>query len=372
MVDLYAQHQRIQSEIQKAIYEVINSSAFINGNSVHNFSNNFAKYLNVGHVIGCGNGTDALQIALMALDLRPGDEVILPTFNYVAAAEVVALLNLKPVFADVDPLTFTISISDIKDKISERTKAVIAVHLFGQVCEMEDLLDICRANSLYLIEDAAQSIGAEYHFSDGKKLKAGTIGDIGTTSFFPSKNLGCMGDGGAIMTNNLDLAERIRMISNHGQKEKYTFELVGVNSRLDSIQAAILDVKLNYFESNLNARIKVADRYDEMLKECNIQVPYRMSNGIHSFNQYTIKLPRKRNALQGFLRENEVPTMVYYPSPLHKQPAYHRFQDNAQTLRVSEKLCKSVLSLPIHPELDEEQQSFICEKLLVGLEMIEA
>lgn len=371
MVDLYAQHQRIQSEIQKAIYEVINSSAFINGDSVHNFSKNFAKYINVGHVIGCGNGTDALQIALMALDLRPGDEVILPTFNYVAAAEVVALLNLKPVFADVDPLTFNISISDVKDKISERTKAIIAVHLFGQVCEMEDLLDVCQANSLYLIEDAAQSIGAEYHFSNGKVVKAGAIGDIGTTSFFPSKNLGGMGDGGAVITNNKELAEKVRMLSNHGQKEKYSFEMVGMNSRLDSIQAAILDVKLKYLDKNIKSRIKVAERYDEMLKESNIHLPYRMSNGRHSFNQYTIKVPKKRNFLKAFLKENDVPTMIYYPSPLHKQPAYKKFHENFQALRVSEKLCKSVLSLPVHPELDEEQQSFICEKLLVGLKRIE-
>jgi len=369
MVDLAALHRNLSLEIETAIHEVIDSTSFINGAVVNKFCANFAKYLGTDTVIGCGNGTDAIQVALMALGLSPGDEVILPSFNYVAAAEVVALLNLKPVFADVDPLTFSVSVEDLKSKISDKTRAVIAVHLFGQCADLESLREVCDSHSLFLIEDAAQSIGASYFFSDGINKKSGTVGHIGTTSFFPSKNLGCMGDGGAIFTNDPDLGERIRKICNHGQGKKYSYEMIGVNSRLDSIQAAVLDVKLKYLDQHIEARRKAADVYDQLLRHEYIQIPYRINNGFHSFNQYTIKLTKGRDKLREFLLAKGIPTMVYYPGPLHLQQAYRHYADK-ERLPVSEQLPSEVLSLPMHPELDAEQQAFICENLLVGLKQI--
>lgn len=369
MVDLSAIHGKLRSEINMAIQEVIDESSFINGAAVNTFCMNFARYLDMETVVGCGNGTDAIQVALMALELKPDDEVILPAFNYVAAAEVVALLGLKPVFADVDPLTFTISLNDIKVKITEKTKAIIAVHLFGQCADLEGLKDLCDQYRLFLIEDAAQSIGASFYFSDGANRKSGTVGHIGTTSFFPSKNLGCMGDGGAIFSNDPVLTERIRKICNHGQSRKYSYEIIGVNSRLDSIQAAVLNVKLANLDRDIEMRRVIADRYDQLLKHERIQLPYRVKNGLHSFNQYTIKVRGDRNKLKAFLYSKGIPSMVYYPSPLHLQEAYIRYSSGAR-LPVSERLPEEVLSLPIHPELDVEQQAFICENLLVGLEQI--
>lgn len=369
MVDLTALHRNLSPEIETAIHEVIDKASFINGDAVAKFCESFARYLGTEMVVGCGNGTDAIQVALMALELKPGDEVMLPAFNYVASAEVVALLNLTPVFVDVDPLTFAISVSDLESKISNKTRAVIAVHLFGQCADLESLMEICDNYSLFLIEDAAQSVGASYFFSNGINKSSGTAGHIGTTSFFPSKNLGAMGDGGAIFTNDPDLGERIRKICNHGQSKKYSYDMIGVNSRLDSIQAAVLDVKLKYLDQHIKARRKAADVYDQLLRHELIQVPYRINNGLHSFNQYTIRITRDRDRVREVLREKGIPTMVYYPEPLHIQKAYRHYAGKGR-LPVSEHLPSEVLSLPIHPELDEEQQTFICENLLVGLKQI--
>jgi UDP-2-acetamido-2-deoxy-ribo-hexuluronate aminotransferase len=369
MVDLAAQHQRIHQEIQVAISKVLEETSFINGEIVHEFSSRFAQYIKADYLIPCGNGTDALMVALMALGLKAGDEVIVPSFNYVAAAEVVAILGLIPVFVDVDLQTYNIIPSEIERVLSNKTKAVIAVHLFGQCADLEKIQMICKANKLFLVEDVAQATGAQYTFSNGFSMHAGTIGDIGTTSFFPSKNLGCMGDGGAVFTNNPDLALKLKMICNHGQSVKYQYEMVGVNSRLDSIQAAILDVKLNYLPENLNARKKVAAGYDQFLKDADIIRPYKLLKSTHTYNQYTIQVAGDRNKLQEYLKLLGVPSMIYYPAPLHLQKAYAPFSKSV-ILPNSEYLSKCVLSLPIHPELDLQQQSFICEKLLVGLKLI--
>lgn len=366
MVDLHGQYLRFKEEIDGAMQAVIGSCAFINGPQVKTFAGHLAGYLQVPYVIPCGNGTDALQIALMALGLRPGDEVILPAFTYIAAAEVVALLGLTPVLVDVDPRTFNIDPRSIEAAVSERTKAIVAVHLFGQSCDMEPIMALADACHLYVVEDNAQSIGADYTFSDGRVRKAGTIGHVGTTSFFPSKPLACYGDGGALMTSDEELAARIRMIANHGQECKYHHQRIGCNSRLDTLQAAILDVKLKHLEEFAEARRQVASRYDEALSSCGSWVlPAKAAYSSHVYHQYTIQVKDgRRNALQQLLKEHGIPSMVYYPLPVHRQEAYRHISRLSGSLDISAGLCDSVLSLPIHTEMSPRQQQYIIEKLL--------
>jgi len=365
MVDLRKQYQLFKGEIDSAIQTVTESGLYINGPQVKSFEKNLEAYLNVPHVISCGNGTDALQIALMALELRPGDEVIVPAFTYAAAVEVICLLGMKPVLVDVDPNTFNINVAQIESVISQHTKAIIAVHLFGQSCDMEALLKICKKYKIFLIEDNAQSIGAEYTFSDGTVKKAGTIGHIGTTSFFPTKPLACMGDGGALMTSDAILAERCRMISMHGQKKKYFHEIIGFNSRLDTVQAAILDVKLKYLKDFTAARIRIAERYDEKFFRLNeVVAPTKSFFSSHVYHQYTIKVsPDKREGLRAFLKERGIQSMIYYPLPIYQQAA---FKWNASVLINIENasiLCNSVLSLPIYPEMTDEEQDYIFDAI---------
>lgn len=366
MVDLHGQYLRFKEEIDGAMQAVIGSCAFINGPQVKTFARHLAGYLQVPYVIPCGNGTDALQIALMALGLRPGDEVILPAFTYIAAAEVVALLGLTPVLVDVDPRTFNIDPWSIEAAVSERTKAIVAVHLFGQSCDMEPIMALADACHLYVVEDNAQSIGADYTFSDGRVRKAGTIGHIGTTSFFPSKPLACYGDGGALMTSDEELAARIRMIANHGQECKYHHQRIGCNSRLDTLQAAILDVKLKHLEEFAEARRQVASRYDEALSSCGSWVlPAKAAYSSHVYHQYTIQVKDgRRNVLQQLLKEHGIPSMVYYPLPVHRQEAYRHISRLSGSLDISAGLCDAVLSLPIHTEMSPRQQQYIIEKLL--------
>ena len=366
MVDLQRQYQKIKSEIDDAIQNVINSSHFIKGEDVKLFENELAEYLNVKHVIGCGNGTDALQLALMALNLEQGDEVITADFTFVATAEVIALLGLKPVFVDVDKDTFTINPSEIERAITERTKAIIPVHLFGQSADMEKILQIAKKHSLYVVEDTAQATGCDFTFLNKQSSKLGTIGDIGTTSFFPSKNLGCFGDGGAIFTNNDELAAKIRMIANHGSKRKYYNDIVGINSRLDTIQAAILRVKLRNLDKYNEARQRAANYYDEKLKNIQeIQIPERNKQSSHIFHQYTLIINGGyRDSLKSFLAENDIPTMIYYPVPLHKQNAYQQSSFDVDNLKESKHLSESVLSLPMHTELTERELNSVSEKII--------
>jgi dTDP-4-amino-4,6-dideoxygalactose transaminase len=362
MVDLYNQYLQIKEEIDNAIFDVIKKSSFVKGQEITKFENELAQYLQVKHVIACGNGTDGLQIALMALDLQPGDEIITSTFTFIATAEVIALLRLKPVLVDIDPNTFLIDTNKIEKLINSRTKAIIPVHLFGQSCKMEEILYLAQKYSLFVIEDAAQSLGTEYYFSDGKKQKTGTIGHIGCTSFFPSKNLGCFGDGGAIFTNDDDLAYKIRAIANHGMIKKYHHEFIGVNSRLDSIQAAILSVKLKYLDEYHAKRQKAAEYYDKELKNISwIKIPTRASWSNHIFHQYSILVDENiRDSLKLYLEQHEIPTMIYYPVPIHKQKAYLKYNFNDNEFPVANKICKSILSLPMHTELANEQLSYIC------------
>lgn len=367
MVDLHGQYLRLKEEIDASMQAVIGSCAFINGPQVKAFAGHLADYLQVPHVTPCGNGTDALQIALMALELQPGDEVILPAFTYIAAVEVVALLGLKPVLVDVDPQTFNIDPRKIEAAVSPRTKAIVAVHLFGQSCDMEQIMALADAYHLYVVEDNAQSIGADYLFSDGRRQKAGTIGHIGTTSFFPSKPLACYGDGGALMTSDEALAARIRMIANHGQERKYHHRLVGCNSRLDTLQAAVLDVKLRHIDEFTRARRQVAGRYDEALSSCDsLILPARSAFSTHVYHQYTIQVKGgrgQRDALQQRLKERGIPSMIYYPLPVHSQEAYRQISRLSGGLEVSARLCESVLSLPIHTEMSSGQQQYITETL---------
>lgn len=365
MVDLKGQYQKIKSEIDHAMIACVESAEFINGKLVTTFSESLAKYVGVKHVIPCANGTDALQIALMALDLKPGDEVIVPAFTYVATAEVIALLNLVPVMVDVMPDDFSINLEQVKKAITPKTKAIVPVHLFGQCAGMEELLQIAKENSICVVEDTAQAIGAKYIFKDGSIHQAGTMGAIGTTSFFPSKNLGCYGDGGAIFTNNDALATRIKMMANHGQSKKYQHDVIGVNSRLDTIQAAILDIKLKHLDEYCSARNKAADYYDQQLSLIEgIITPKRVSNSTHVFHQYTLKIKDgKRDVLKNFLQEKGIPTMVYYPIPLHFQKAYQSDRFPKGSLPMSEKLCEEVLSLPIHTEMTSEMQDFIIDTI---------
>lgn len=361
MVDLATQYERIKNEVDAAIAEVLTSTKFIKGPQVKVFEDNLAKYLDVKHVIGCANGTDALQIAMMALGYQPGDEVITASFTYVATAEVIALLKLKPVLVEVNPETFTIDPAAIEAAITPKTKAIVPVHLFGQCADMEPIMKIAAQHNLHIIEDTAQAIGAEYFFSDGTKKKAGTIGTIGTTSFFPSKNLGGYGDGGALFTNDDDLAQKIRMIANHGQSVQYVHDEIGVNSRLDTLQAAILNVKLKYLNEYAESRRKVADYYDKAFAGLeNITTPLRAKNSTHVFHQYTLKLNGlNREVIRKKLEEKGIPSMVYYPIPLHQQKAYKDDRYQEGTFPITESLCKNVLSLPIHTEFGEEELKYV-------------
>lgn len=363
MVDLSAQYERIKPEIDKAIADVVTSTQFIKGPQVKAFEDHLAAYLGCKQVISCANGTDALQIAMMALGYEPEDEVITASFTYVATAEVIALLKLKPVLVDVNPDTFTIDPAAIEKAITPRTKAIVPVHLFGQCADMEAIMDIANRHKLHVIEDNAQAIGADYTFKSGVKVKAGTIGTIGSTSFFPSKNLGCYGDGGALYTNDEVLAKRIRMIANHGQSVLYQHDEIGVNSRLDSIQAAILDVKLKYLDDYAERRRKVADYYDAAFAGlANVQTPVRFAGSNHVFHQYTMKLKNvDRDEIRKKLAEKGIPSMVYYPIPLHMQKAYTDERYKEGMFPVTEALCKSVLSLPIHTEFREEELKFIAD-----------
>lgn len=365
MADLHTQYLRIKEEIDQAIQVVLDSAAFIQGPQVKQFADALRNFLNSEAVIPCANGTDALQIAMMALGCKPGDEIILPVHTYVATAEVIALLGLKPVFVDVNGKDFNIDINQIESKISEKTFAIVPVHLYGQSADMESILSIAKKHHIYVIEDAAQALGAVYTFSGGKKLKAGTMGTIGCTSFFPSKNLGCFGDGGAIFTQDKLLAEKIRMIANHGQQIKYHHDLIGVNSRLDTLQAAILNVKLKYLDEYEGRRNKVASFYDQNLASLDfLEIPFRNPKSTHVFHQYTIKTRGiDRDKLKMYLEEKGIPTMIYYPVPLHLQKAYARSDYPVGSFPVTEQLSRTVLSLPIHTEMNEEQLLYICNTI---------
>lgn len=361
MVDLQQQHQKIQQQLDDAIARVIQSARYINGPEVAEFSQNLAQYLDVPHVVPCANGTDALQIAMMALNLKNGDEIILPSFTYVATAEVIKLLGLTPVLVDVNETDFLIDVSKIESAITPNTKAIVPVHLFGQCANMDAIMQIAKKHNLFVIEDTAQAIGATYTFADGRILRAGTIGDIGCTSFFPSKNLGCLGDGGAMFTRNEPLAKRLKMIANHGQSIQYHHDDIGVNSRLDTIQAAILNVKLQSLTACENARNQVAQKYDEAFaNHPNFEIPTRVKNSTHVFHQYTLKCKGiNRDELRKFLAENHIPTMVYYPIPLHAQKAYQTNKYPLGTLPVTESLCSKVISLPMSPEVTTDQIEYI-------------
>ncbi len=361
MVNLHGQYLKIKPEVDKGIQEVIDTCAFINGPQVKEFASELEKYSGSRYVITCANGTDALQIALMALGLKPGDEVIVPAFTYVASAEVIGLLGLTPVMVDVDPKTFNVTVENIKKAISPKTKAIIPVHLFGQSCDMEPIMKLAKEHGLYVIEDNAQAIGSVYTFFDGTKKHTGTIGNIGCTSFFPSKNLGCYGDGGAIFTDDDALAEKLRMIANHGQKVKYHHSVIGCNSRLDTIQAVVLKAKLPHLNEYCSARKKAADYYSANLKSVEgIIVPAEIPNSTHVYHQYTLQvLDGKRDALKDFLASKGIPAMIYYPLPLQKQEAFKNITRAAESLEISQKLADSVLSLPIHTELTHEEQDII-------------
>lgn len=358
MVDLKSQYLNIKNEIDRALLNCIESTNYIKGPEVALFEENLARYLDIPHVITCGNGTDALQIALMALDLQPEDEVIIPAFTYVATAEAVALLKLIPVMADVEQQTFNIDVNEIEKAITPKTKAIVPVHLYGQAANMEVIMKIAEKYNLYVIEDNAQSLGSEVFFSNGQKRKTGTIGHIGCHSFFPTKNLGAFGDGGALTTNDPILAERCRMISTHGQKKKYYHEVVGCNSRLDTLQAAILNVKLKYLDNYIQARRKAAYYYSSQLKDFEwVSLPKENSYSFHTFNQYTLSLKNgNRNNLQEYLSNNGIPSIIYYPLPLYKQPAFKQLLPPVLNLPTTEFLCDSVLSIPIHTELTYDIQ----------------
>jgi UDP-2-acetamido-2-deoxy-ribo-hexuluronate aminotransferase len=362
MVDLKGQYNKIKTEVDQAVISCISSSAFINGPEVKEFQTSLESYLGVKHVIPCANGTDSLQIAMMALELQPGDEVICPAFTYVATAEVIGLLGLIPVMVDVDPKTFNLTASEVEKAITPNTKAIVPVHLYGQSCDMEPIMQLAKKHNLFVIEDNAQAIGAEYTFSDGTKAKTGTIGHIGSTSFFPSKNLGCYGDGGALMTNDDVLAKKMRMIANHGQDKKYYHKVLGCNSRLDTIQAAVLNIKLRYLDEYSASRNKMASNYDEAFYGIeDLEIPLRQHNSSHVFHQYTLKVKNsKRNELQKYLSEKGIPSMIYYPLPLYKQEAFQQFVSSEFVLSTSEELCNQVLSLPIHTETNSDHMNFIC------------
>lgn len=365
MVDLKSQYENIKDSIDSAILDTVRSTQFINGPQVKSFTENLAEYTGSKHVVPCANGTDALQIALMSLDLKAGDEVICPSFTYVATAEVLSLLGLIPVMADVDPKTFNITSELIQPLITSRTKAIVPVHLFGQSCDMEGILKLAKSKNLYVIEDNAQAIGAKYTFQNGSVHNTGTMGHVGTTSFFPSKNLGCYGDGGAMFTNNDDLAVKLKMIANHGQQIKYHHKITGCNSRLDSIQAAILDIKLKYLNKYIAARNLMASRYDEAFANIiDLETPERQENSTHVFHQYTLKTkPEIRDKIVGYLKEKGIPSMIYYPIPLYKQEAFSCYVDSNFEIPNIERLCKSVFSLPIHTEVESSNQNYIIKEI---------
>jgi dTDP-4-amino-4,6-dideoxygalactose transaminase len=362
MVDLVSQYEKIKPTVLPLIEDIMSKAQFINGPEVSAFKNELQDYLGVKHVIPCANGTDALQISLMSLGLKPGDEVITPSFTYIATTEVIALLGLKPVFVEVDPKTFCIDPTALAAALTTKTKAIVPVHLYGQSADMELIMSFAKANELFVIEDNAQAIGSEYIFSSGKKQKTGTIGDIGCTSFFPSKNLGCFGDGGAICTNNDELALKLKMIANHGQSKKYHHDVVGCNSRLDNLQAGVLRIKLRKLDDYIVARRSAADVYDDAFKDnpC-IEVPYRASNSSHAFHQYTLKLIKvNRDGLNEYLAQKGIPSMIYYPIPAHKQKMFAHF-DLECHLPITDELTHQVISLPMHTELEADQLKFIIE-----------
>ena len=366
MVDTQTQYQKIKNEVDQAIKEVIDSSAFINGKIVQDFALNLARYLDSKYLIPCANGTDALQIAMMGLDLKPGDEVITPSFTYIATTEVIALLKLTPVFVEVDPQTFCIDPVAIRKSVTPKTKAIVPVHLYGQSAPMEEIMEIAREFNLYVIEDNAQAIGCDYIFNNGIKKKTGAIGTIGTTSFYPSKNLGAYGDGGALYTNDGDLAAKLKMIANHGQSKKYYHDMVGCNSRLDSVQAAILNEKLKHLDEYIEARRKAAGFYDNAFADCQkIKTPFRASYSNHVFHQYTIILEGvNRDELHKFLTEQKVPSMIYYPVPAHQQKMFAQYNSSVLDMPVTDWLTHRVISLPMHTELDEDQLNYITSKVL--------
>ncbi len=371
MVDLKKQYNKIKTEIDEAVLGVLESSAFINGKPVQDFANNLSIYLGIKHVIPCANGTDALQIAMMALGLEPGDEVITPSFTYIATTEVIALLRLTPVFVEVDSRTFCMDPASLEKVITVKTKAIVPVHLYGHAAPMDEIMAIAKKHNLFVIEDNAQAIGSDYYSSDGKKGKTGTIGDIGTTSFFPSKNLGAYGDGGAIFTNNDELAGKMKMIANHGQRKRYYHDMVGCNSRLDTLQAAVLNIKLKHLDEYIKARQGVADDYDKAFAgNTKITIPCRAKYCNHVFHQYTLLLdgvdsPHSyRDGLNEFLAQHSIPSMIYYPVPGHRQKMFEHFKSASVDLPVTDWLTERVISLPIHTEMDNDQLNFITSKVL--------
>jgi len=372
MCDLKGQYLKIKEEIDKGIQQVIDSTAFIKGEPVSAFQDELGQYLSAKHVISCGNGTDALQIALMALGLKPGDEVITPNFTFIATVEVVALLGLTPVLVDVDIDSFTMNVDQLETAITARTRAIIPVHLFGQCANMEAIMSIATKHNLFVVEDVAQAMGCNYTFSNGQLVKAGTIGHIGATSFFPSKNLGCYGDGGALYTNDDAIAEELRSISNHGMKVRYHHDRIGLNSRLDTIQAAILRVKLTYLDQYNQERIKAADTYDRLFASCaKVKTPFRNVHSDHIFHQYTLRLvDGNRGELIKYLASKGIPAMIYYPVPLHRQVAFEQYQKHARNkdFPVTDRLCETVFSIPMHTELPKEQQEYIAEAIINFLE----
>ena len=366
MVDLKGQYEKIREKISEAVMEVLDSTAYINGPAVRTFQENLEKFLDVKHVIPCANGTDALQVSMMALGLQPGDEVITTSFTFIATAEVITLLGLTPVLVDVDPDTFNIDPESLEKAITPKTKAIVPVHLFGQCADMEEIMKIAGEHQLFVIEDNCQAVGADFIFSDGTRKKAGTMGDTGCLSFFPSKNLGAYGDGGAIYTNNEKLAKDIRAIVNHGMVRRYYHDIVGVNSRLDSIQAAILNVKLKYLDEYAKRRQEAADQYDRAFKDHpKLSIPSRFKNSTHVFHQYTLVVKDGlRNGLQEYLSGMNIPAPIYYPVPLHLQKAYRDPRYQKGDFPVTEALCDSVISLPMHTELDKEQIDFITTSVI--------
>jgi UDP-2-acetamido-2-deoxy-ribo-hexuluronate aminotransferase len=362
MVDLQAQYQRLKPAIDAAIHEVVTDAAFIKGPALKRFENNLSKYLDIPYVIGVANGTDALQLAFMALGLKAGDEVLVPAFTYVATAEVIGLLGLTPIMVDVNPDSFNMDIESARSAVTSNTKAIVPVHLYGQSADMESVMSLANEYSLYVVEDNAQALGSEYTFNDCSKLKTGTIGHIGCTSFFPSKNLGCFGDGGALFTSDANLAEKIRMIANHGQRKKYYHSVLGVNSRLDTLQAAILDVKLKELDDFARRRNEVAKAYDEAFASIDwLETPVKSSFSNHVYHQYTLKIKNgRRDKMKDYLQAKGIPSMIYYPLPLYEQEAFNHFFNGAK-LEATEVLCKEVLSLPIHTEMKEDDLNYIIE-----------
>lgn len=370
MVDTKTQYHKIKSAIDQAVLQVMESSAFINGKPVHDFAADLSAYLGVKHTVPCANGTDALQIAMMALGLQPGDEVITPSFTYIATTEVIALLRLTPVFAEVDPQTFCMDAASLEKLITPKTRAIVPVHLYGHAAPMEEIMAIAQKHNLFVIEDNAQAIGSDYTFSNGTRKKTGTIGHIGATSFYPSKNLGAFGDGGAIFTNDDSLAEKMKMIANHGQSRRYYHDVVGCNSRLDTIQAAILGIKLKHLDEYIAARQEVADYYDKAFAGHKyLRTPYRAPYGTHVFHQYTLKIEgvdkpaAYRDGLNQFLADHKIPSMIYYPVPGHRQKMFDQFQKSSAEMPVTDWLTQRVISLPMHTELDGEQLAFISGKV---------